>query len=58
MAGKIDKIIIKGANWEVKKIDFASSEMKDCLEKVYQKQQESLQRKEIDPAKLKSVVKL
>ncbi|GAL85559.1 MAG: hypothetical protein NVV82_14160 [Sporocytophaga sp.] len=58
MAKKINKIIIKGADWEVKKVDFTSPEMKASIENIFQKQQESILRKAIDPSKLKSVVKL
>lgn len=58
MPKDIKTILKENANWAIRKIDFDSQEIKMSLAWVQGKKEEAEQRKEIDPSKLKLVVKL
>lgn len=58
MTNKLNKIILKNADWAVKTIDFDSQKIKKSLAETHRKQEESLARKDFDPEKLKLVIKL
>lgn len=53
---KLKDIILKDADWTVKKIDFDSPEIQESLKWVHEQAEEALRRKEIDPAALHRVI--
>lgn len=57
MANKLEKIILKNADWKVKKINFSSQPIIESLKEVRTKQEESFSRKDIDSEKMKLIIK-
>ena len=59
MANKsLNKIILKNADWKVRKVNFEDADLKKDFIELRRKQEEALSRKELDSEKLKLVIKL